>query len=173
MKKVILVRHAKSSWADPDTEDHDRPLAPRGIAAAPVIGAWLAERGHLPDAVLCSSSLRTRQTYERLHKALPGLPAPSIEPGLYHANAKSLLARLARLERARKAAMVIGHQPGLGSLARKLARTPVPARCVRAFKHFPTAAAAVLVFEDEDWSEIAFDKAAFIDFAMPRELVAS
>lgn len=168
MKKVILVRHGKSSWADPNLEDHDRPLAPRGIAAAPVIAAWLEARGHRPDAVLCSSSRRTRQTHARMAEAM-SLPDPLIEPELYHASPAGLRARLRSLDPKIGTVMVIGHQPGLGGLARKLARAPVRSRCARAFEHFPTAAAAVLTLE-EPWPHLEFGAATFVDFAKPREL---
>ena len=60
MKRLILTRHAKSSWDDPLTPDHDRPLNDRGKAAAADLGQWLASRGYIPDEVLCSDALRTR-----------------------------------------------------------------------------------------------------------------
>ncbi len=173
MKKVILVRHGKSSWADPDLEDHDRPLAPRGRGASPVIARWLAGRGHLPDLVLCSSSLRTRETATIMTEAVPELPAPEIIPELYHASPQALLARLSTLDDARKAVMVIGHNPGLSSLTRLLTNGSVRPRCARAFEHFPTAAAAVFAVPVERWSEIAPRGADFVDFARPRELMAS
>ncbi len=170
MKKVILLRHGKSSWADPDLEDHDRPLAPRGRRAAPVIARWLAERGHLPDVVLCSSSLRTRETVDRMADALPGLPEPAVEPDLYHASPEAMRARLAALPRDCESAMIVGHNPGLSALTRKLTNGSVRPRCARAFEHFPTAAAAVLTFDLEDWSGLAFHAGEFVDFARPREL---
>ncbi|GMG83013.1 histidine phosphatase family protein [Paralimibaculum aggregatum] len=172
MKKVILVRHAKSSWSDPALEDHDRPLAPRGRRAAPVISRWLLERGHLPDLVLCSSSLRTRQTVELMAETIPGLPAPVIEPDLYHASPDQMRARLAGLPPETAAAMIVGHNPGLSALTRKLAGGAVRPRCARAFDHFPTAAAAVFELDLEDWGRLAYHAAAFVDFARPRELEA-
>ena len=75
MKRLILTRHAKSSWDDPMTPDHDRPLNERGKAAAADLGQWLASRDYVPEEVLCSDALRTRKTFSgfvtelRLHKA--------------------------------------------------------------------------------------------------------
>ena len=66
MKKVILLRHAKSSWDNPGLDDHDRPLNKRGRAASPVIGEWLTRKQHVPDAILCSTAVRARETLERL-----------------------------------------------------------------------------------------------------------
>ena len=171
MKKVILLRHGKSSWDDPSLEDHDRPLNPRGRAAAPVIGEWLSYRNHVPDAVLCSSAERTRQTVSGIRSVMPNLPAPEIEPALYHASPGELRERLGKLPRDVEVVLLVGHQPGLGSLTRKLADGHESRRCKRAYEHFPTAAAAVLEFDVEDWAEIDYAKARFVDFAKPRELM--
>jgi len=171
MRKLILVRHAKSSWSDPSLDDHDRPLNGRGRRAAPVTAEWLSRRGHLPDLVLCSSSVRTRETFARMAEAVPGLPEPVVEPALYHATPAELLARCADLPADASRVMLIGHQPGLGGFARRLAAAPVRPRCARAFEHFPTAAAAVLTLELDGWEEIAFGSAQFVDFARPRDLM--
>lgn len=170
MKKVILLRHAKSSWKGPDLPDHDRPLNERGRNTAPVIGAWLARQGHRPDIVLCSSAKRTRQTFERVAETLGGLPEPVVEHDLYHAAPATMRTRLMALDGACRTAMLIGHQPGLGALARNLAGGTVRSGCSRAFEHFPTAAAAVLEFDIEDWRDLCYGCGRFIDFAVPREL---
>lgn len=173
MKKLILVRHGKSSWDDPALDDHDRPLNPRGQGAAPVIARWLFQRGHQADIVLCSSSLRTRQTADLMAPELPGMPRPRIEQTLYHASPKTMLGLLGGLDGDLGTAMVIGHNPGLSALARKLASGPVRPRCARAFEHFPTAAAAVFTADTDRWSDLAFGTARFVDFARPRELSAA
>lgn len=171
MKKVILLRHAKSSWDDPALDDHDRPLNGRGMASAPVIGEWLAYRKHVPDMVLCSSSTRTTQTVRRMKDALPGMPEPEIDPDLYHASPNTMRDRLAQLPKDCETVMLVGHQPGLGSLVRQLSDGQERRRCRRAYEHFPTAAAAVLEFDVEDWSEVDYQRARFVDFAKPRELM--
>jgi len=170
MKKLILLRHAKSSWEDPALPDHDRPLNPRGRRAAPLIGEWLAARGHVPDRILCSPARRTQETLALMTRAVPSLPEAEIEPGLYHASPAQMLARLRRLPADCAGVMLIGHQPGLGGFARKLSGGAVRAGCARAFAHFPTAAAAVLLLPIDDWGEIAHGTADFVDFAMPREI---
>lgn len=170
MKKVILLRHAKSSWSNPDLEDHDRPLNKRGKASAPVIAQWLADQSHLPDTVLCSSSKRTRQTVRRMKEILLDLPELRIEPQLYHATPDMMRDRLANLPESCDTVLVVGHQPGLGAFARKLADANPRPRCSRAFEHFPTAAAAVLEVDIEDWSDLHYHGARFVDFAVPREL---
>lgn len=171
MRKVILVRHGKSSWADPGLDDHDRPLNPRGRSASPVIARWLAERGHRPEMTLCSSARRTVETEELMRAAVPALPQPLVEAGLYHASPQQLLERLRALDDAVSVAMLVGHNPGLSATARKLSAAPVRPRCARAFEHFPTAAAAVFVLPIERWRDAAFGEAEFTDYARPRELV--
>jgi phosphohistidine phosphatase len=171
MRKVILLRHAKSSWDDPAMDDHDRPLNKRGKAAAPLIGRWLAERRHVPDTVLCSSSERTRQTVERIRKIMPKLPEPVVERTLYHASPNEMRDRLAKLPVDCKTVMLVGHNPGLGSLVRKMSDGKEKRRCRRAYEHFPTGAAAVLELDLDYWSDIEFAKARFVDFAAPRELM--
>ena len=171
MKKVILLRHAKSSWDDPALEDHDRPLNKRGKASVPVIGRWLVEHRHMPDAVLCSSSARTRETVSRMRAALPTLPGPIVERELYHASPGAMRDRLAKLPRDCSTVMLVGHNPGLGSLVRKMSDGRENRRCRRAYEHFPTGAAAVLELDVDDWSKIDFNRARFVDFAAPRELM--
>ena len=94
MKRLILTRHAKSSWDDPLTPDHDRPLNERGKAAAADLGVWLSSRGYVPDEVMCSDALRTRKTWSGIAPALPGTPILHLKPALYHAGPEVMLAVL-------------------------------------------------------------------------------
>lgn len=171
MKKIVLLRHAKSSWKDVTLDDHDRPLNARGRSAAPAIGEWLRYRKHLPDTILCSSSARTRETVKGVAGAVPALPVPEYDPGLYHASPADMLHRLQALGPGTGTVMLVGHQPGLGSLVRLLSNGTESRRCARAFEHFPTAAAAVLEVDVEDWADLAYGTARFVDFAKPRELM--
>src|ERR1700761_5387448 len=68
-RQLVLLRHAKSDYPE-EVPDHDRPLAKRGRRDAPVVGRWLAESGHVPDAVVCSTALRARETWELAAAAL-------------------------------------------------------------------------------------------------------
>ena len=173
MKKLILLRHAKSSWEDPSLEDHARPLNKRGRHASPVIARWLSARGHMPEAVLCSSAVRTRETWERMAEEVPALPRPQVVEGLYHAAPAELLSIAARIPEDAGTAMLIGHQPGLGGFARLLSKGAPRPRCAQAFSHFPTAAAAILALEIPRWADITFGTGEFTDFAKPRELMES
>lgn len=171
MKRLILFRHAKSAWDDDDLPDHDRPLNDRGRRAAPVMGAWLAERGFRPDHVICSSSLRTRLTWALAATALPEAPAPTIEPRLYHASPATMLALARGAPDAARTVAMIGHQPGLSAFARKLSGAEVPAASARAFTNFPTAGVAAIDFDLPRWAELDWGGGDFHAFAIPRELV--
>lgn len=169
MKRLVLLRHAKSSWSDPGADDHARPLNRRGRDAAPLIGAWIAEQGAKPDHVVCSTSLRTRETW-----ALAGLgpeDAPRYDPRLYHAAPETLL-QVARETPARaETAMLIGHEPGVGLLARRLSG-PEPS-AARALDQFPTGAAAIFEFDIDDWRKIDGGGARLVAFGKPRDLSPS
>lgn len=166
-KRLILLRHAKSSWDDPRLTDHARPLNDRGIAASADLGAWLASRGYLPDHILCSDSLRTRQTWSGIATALPAAPAADLKPALYQAGPDVMLAVLRHAMG--NCVMMIGHNPGIAEFAQRLvSRTPVAAE----FQRYPTGATLVADFPVEAWTDAAFGTASVLDFVVPRDLVS-
>ncbi len=167
MKRLILTRHAKSSWDDPSTPDHDRPLNDRGKAAAVELGVWLASRGYIPGEVLCSDAVRTRKTWSGLAPALPGTPVLNLKPALYHAGPDVMLAVLRNATE--DCVMMIGHNPGIAEFAARLvAQPPVNPD----FARYPTGATLVCDFMVDDWAEIAFGAATTGDFIVPREVVS-
>src|SRR3546814_19193887 len=95
MALLCLRRHAKSGCDGPGLADFDRPLAPRGRAAAPRIGAWIAAQGLCPDVVLCSPALRTRQTWELVAPACGGSARVDHRRSIYEAPPEHLSAALA------------------------------------------------------------------------------
>jgi phosphohistidine phosphatase len=166
IKRLILIRHAKSAWDDPLVPDHERPLAPRGITAAADLGQWLASRGYIPDEVLCSDALRTRQTWDGMAPALPEAPTPVLKPALYHAGADVMLAVLRHATA--DTVCMLGHNPGIAEFAHRLVRhAPRNAE----FQRYPTGATLVCDFGGIDWSEAGYGTAEPLDFIVPRELV--
>lgn len=166
MKRLILTRHAKSSWDDPLTPDHDRPLNERGQAAAADLGVWLASRGYVPDEVLCSDALRTRKTWSGIAPALPGTPVLELKPALYHAGPDVMLAVLKHAKG--DTVMMIGHNPGISEFAARLvARAPAHAE----FSRYPTGATLVCDFAVEAWDQIGWGQGVVDDFTIPREVV--
>jgi phosphohistidine phosphatase len=114
--RLVLVRHAKSSWDDSDLADHDRPLAPRGEKALRRMRQHLEELGVRPDLVLCSSARRTRATLHGIDKAFGHHAVVEVEDRLYGADAPRLLARLQVIGDDVGTVLVVGHNPGIAGL---------------------------------------------------------
>lgn len=163
----MIVRHAKAAWPD-DVADHERPLAGRGRRDAPAVGRWLADLGFVPDVALVSSARRTMQTYEWLAAELPGAPQPVVTDEAYAAGAGDLLELLRSMDDDFTRVMLLGHNPGVGTLANILddGAGAVDGRDLMRLE-FPTSATAVLEFEG---SWLALDPAAahLRAFAVPR-----
>jgi phosphohistidine phosphatase len=163
MPTLYLLRHAKSSWGDPELPDHDRPLAPRGERAAALIGEHLRSAGIAPALVLCSSAVRARETLDRV--------APEgelrIEPELYGAEEHDLLERVRLLPSRVESVMLIGHNPGLQELALLLAGQGEALADLH--RKFPTAALVTLGFEGE-WDQLGPGVARLEGFVRPRDL---
>ena len=158
---LILTRHAKSSWDNPRLEDHDRPLNKRGVRAAKALGVWFRRSGLNPDQVLSSSSRRTCETYEGL--ALD--TRPEFTSALFHASAEQMLQVLRQATG--KTVLMLGHNPGIGGFAARLAAEP-PGHS--RFFDYPTGATLVLRFEAGDWGDVTWKTGTAVDFVIPREL---
>lgn len=166
-KRLILIRHTKSSWDDANLTDHDRPLNKRGRRAAANIGNWLASRGYLPDEVISSDALRTAETWKVIAAALPAAPEPRYEHKLYQAAADTMLAVLRHAKG--EVVLMLGHNPGISEFAQRLvARAPLHAE----FQRYPTGATLVAEFPTDDWADAAFGSATPDDFVVPRDLEA-
>ena len=162
---LILTRHAKSAWDDPLLDDFDRPLNDRGIAAAASVGAWLAERGLMPDEVIVSGARRTVETWEGIAPALPKAPTARTDTALYHSSAATML----RVLRTGTGAclMMIGHNPGIADFAGRLARSRPD---VGGFDDYPTCATGVFRFPVSRWAEVDWGQADVTGFVVPRDL---
>lgn len=164
-KRLILIRHAKSAWDDPLIADHDRPLNPRGLAAAHDLGQWLASRGYVPGEVLCSDALRTRETWAGIAPALPDAAEVTLKPALYHAGSDVMLAVLRHATA--KTVCILGHNPGIAEFAHRLVKHAPPSA---EFQKYPTGATLVADFGDIDWADATYGLAEPLDFIVPREL---
>jgi phosphohistidine phosphatase len=162
MKRILLLRHAKSSWDDPSLSDRDRPLAPRGRRAAGAIAEYLRSADLKVELVLCSSALRARETLQRLGDAF-GDAEIREEDDLYGAGDDQLLDRLRGLPHEIEGVALIGHNPGLHDLAVALTRAG------RRLERYPTGALAVLEFEGP-WSDLDSGRAKLDRFVKPKDL---
>jgi phosphohistidine phosphatase len=167
-RRLLLLRHAKSSWDDPGLADRERPLAPRGRRAAAALRARLARRGPKIDRVLCSPSQRTRETLALLE--LARATPVAFDEKLYLASAEVLLARIHRLPARARCVLVIAHDPGLDHLVRLLAGGGRPKALRRLSHGFATGALAELRVPAAGWSELA-PGSAFLDrFLRPKDV---
>jgi len=155
MKTVTLFRHAKSGWKNnSELNDFDRPLSAKGLGEAPAMGAAMRKHKLKPDLILCSPSLRTRQTLSlAAGQAWDALPETRFEERVYEASALALFNTLSELPAHVAHVMIVGHNPGLQELAAKLAPSGSEAR--RRFEgQMPTAAVARFDFAIESWTEL-------------------
>lgn len=174
MKTLLLFRHAKSDHPG-GLSDHERPLASRGRRDAPDVAQWIADKGLVPEKVLCSDSARTRQTLrlalDRWTDEPRGhTPEVGYRPGLYLASPARILSLVAAEGDAADSIMVVAHNPGMHDLAQALAEpasTPAHRRLAR---KFPTAAVAVLTFDINRWEHLALQRGELIAFMRPRDL---
>jgi phosphohistidine phosphatase len=150
MDRLILFRHGKAEAESPSGEDFDRRLAVRGVEESALMAAHLADLGFTPDLVLVSPAARTRETWAAAEPHFPQARA-QFDRELYHADSGAIRHAAARAGATVRTVMVIGHNPGLQELAvRLLTEGHSPASLVsRATRQFPTAAAAVFLFDDE------------------------
>ncbi|GAA3069807.1 phosphohistidine phosphatase [Streptomyces olivoverticillatus] len=144
-RRIVLLRHAKADW--PDVDDHERPLADRGRQDAPAAGRWLAGSGIVPELALCSTSLRTRETWKLAVHELPQRPRTVYEERLYEASLGELIALLNEVSDDVRDVLLVGHNPGMHGLADALAGSAENELLPRMNRSgFPTAAVAVLTF---------------------------
>jgi len=180
-RTLVLFRHAKSAW--PDVPDHDRPLARRGIRAAPLMGRWLREAGFLPGQVLCSSARRARETWQFAQAGLAASPPVTFDVRIYEAAATDLLVLIRQASPATGTLLLIGHNPAIEDLALLLAAPPDaaalpeaggagPGDVDRMRSKFPTAAIAVLE-SPGSWHDLAPGQARLTAFVTPRDLGAA
>jgi phosphohistidine phosphatase len=168
VRTVILLRHAKSSRSDSTLPDIDRPLAPRGERASKKLAKYIRRQGIQPALVLCSPSLRTRQTLEAVEASLGKRCAVEVVPQLYAASEQELLEPLRALPERVSSVMLIGHNPGLHSLALVLASRG--AELPQLEEKFPTGALATLVVRSESWTALGPGEAELVDYVVPRQL---
>jgi phosphohistidine phosphatase len=170
MRRLLLLRHAKSDWSK-GIPDIDRPLAPRGREAAPRMGGYLKEQGLRPDLALVSPALRARQTFELVEPFLDGADMRA-EPRLYDAPASRLLTVLREAGAETRTLMMIGHNPGLEELARLLVGAGDRDALSHLAHKYPTAGLAVIDFPGGSWADAAPRAGRLDRFVTPKGLGA-
>lgn len=170
MRRLILFRHAKAAPHDATDDDFDRPLTPEGREAAAGMGQWLDENGIVPDLVVCSPSARTRQTWDAARGAFDPEPALIYERLVYDAAPATLFEIVRSADADVQTLMLVGHNPGMEALASALADSAEPEVADRFEKKFPTAAVAILDFEDIPWAAVEEKTGWLYAFETPKHL---
>lgn len=166
MKKLILMRHAKSSWADSDVPDIERTLGDRGRKAAAQLGKWLSSEGLTPDQVIVSTATRCQETWKLVSDGLPNSPDVVNEAKLYMASPDEIR-DIIRTNATGQTVLVIAHMPGIGSLARSLRVDPAPAHA--SFDKYPTGGTTVLEVQGE-WAALDHGTTHLDRYVTPAEL---
>jgi len=178
MRRLMLLRHAKTENDAPSGQDQDRRLDDRGRLDAAAIGGWIGRHPPPPDTVLVSTAVRTQQTWEIVREAMrDAAEGPAPEPQaefiaeLYGADPGQLLQIIRMAEAADpRQLMVIGHNPGMHELALALAGSGDAAAKKALEDNLPTTGLAILDFAIEGWNEVAFRRGTLVRFTSPKLL---
>mgnify|MGYP005996801683 CR=1 FL=1 len=158
MKTLYLIRHAKSSWKDPDLSDHDRLLNKRGKRDAPEMGRRLLKRQTIPDTMISSTANRAYTTAQIIAKEID-FPVDEIIPSsdLFHADPNEILDTVHRISDAHQSAMIFGHNPGFTWAANKLANLQIDS-------------IVAISFSVDSWSDVGFGKGKLAFYDYPKNL---
>ncbi|MQT11542.1 SixA phosphatase family protein [Segnochrobactrum spirostomi] len=170
MPRLLLLRHAKSSWDAPQLADFDRPLNSRGRRSAPLMGRHIAAHALVPDRIVCSTARRTRETLAGLLPYLATEMDIRMTRDLYDSSASDYLDVIRAFGGSARTLLVIGHNPALQETAIDLVGTGNPTIVDQITSEFPTAALAIIDFPEKKWSEIHPKGGRIVSFFQPREL---
>lgn len=162
MKSLFLLRHAKSSWEDPDLKDFERPLSDRGLADVPTMAGRFNARSRSIACIITSPATRAKSTAQMFASAIH-LPLEDIasNPELYFAGAAMFLKATHQLDDSCASAMLVGHNPAITEFANHM--------CNANIDNIPTCGLVELSLPIEDWSEASFAEAELVDFDYPKK----
>ena len=157
MKKLFLIRHAKSSWEDFGLDDFDRPLNNRGEKDAPFMGKLLKKKKPRPDLIISSPALRTKLTAQIMAKEIGYDEKIVFDKTIYEAPLSNLKRAINNIDDS----FCIGHNPGLHELAHDLCDIDVD--------NIPTCAIVEIEFDVDSWDKVAKKNAKLISYEYPKK----
>lgn len=163
-KKILIMRHAKSSWGDSSLRDFDRPLNERGNRDAPRMGKYLSEMDVVPDQIVSSPAKRAMSTIKLVSVEM-GFETDSIawDEDLYFRGGGAYLNAIRQMDAASQTVMAVGHYPMVDEVVSILTgKIPI--------KHFGTATVACLQTELIDWQEVEAGCCSLLWMIKPKEL---
>ena len=161
MKKLILIRHAKSDWSNPLLEDFLRPLNKRGERNAPFMAKILEKKDIKPDLIISSPSIRTKQTLEYFIKQLNYKDEVRFEESIYEAPFENLLKVIKNISNNYKIILLVGHNPGLCDLINFLLD--------KHFENIPTCGIVEIDFNAKSWQDISKENSNLVSFEYPKK----
>jgi phosphohistidine phosphatase len=170
MKRLAILRHAKSSWDDANVDDFNRPLNERGWKAARRMGRELKRRNMRFDLVIASTAARVRETLDGLQEKYDFAAPIRFEPEMYGASAEVLLSLIRALPEKVDAPLFVGHNPGLERLIVELTRDDEHGLRRRISTGLPTGALTVMDMLGEGWASVAPGNGKIVELILPKEL---
>ncbi|TYO62300.1 histidine phosphatase family protein [Bradyrhizobium hipponense] len=175
MRRLMLLRHAKTATDAPSGRDRDRRLDDRGHKDAAEIGDWIAAHPPFPQTVLVSHAVRARQTWDTAWEAMKDrVAAPQVEilPELYGADPAQILEtlRTATIPANPRRLMLVGHNPGMHEVALMLIGSGDRAGAKALAHNLPTAGLAIFDFDVKDWGHVAYRRGKLVLFVSPKLL---
>ena len=163
-KKILIMRHAKSSWEDSSLRDFDRPLNKRGNRDAPRMGRYLSEMDVVPDQIVSSPAKRAMSTI-KLAAVEMGFDTDSIvwDEDLYFRGGGAYISAIRQMDVSSQTVMAVGHYPMVDEVV-SILTGKMPG------KHFGTATVACLQAEKSEWQEIEAGCCSLLWMIKPKEL---
>lgn len=162
MKTLLLLRHAKSSWGQPELADHNRPLNKRGKSDAPLVGKLLRKQGLVPERIISSTAQRAQDTARLVAEACGYEGEVELRQELYLSDTTCYMDILHNLPDKLDCVLLVGHNPDLQELLGMLADYDEP---------FPTAALAQIELPISRWQDLSEGTDGFLkNVWRPREL---
>lgn len=149
MKRLLLMRHAKSSWKDSDVPDHERPLKKRGQRDAEKMGKLLKSKKLVPDLIISSTAVRASKTAEILAKSCKYEDEIIFSDSLYMAEPADIMQVVKDHAKKQKTVLIIGHNPGLEAYLQIMTGK---------VESLPTSAIAYLAAKIENWGELSSEE---------------
>ena len=160
MKKLYLIRHAKSSWKDLSLDDYQRPLNKRGKRDAPFMGELLKKKGISPDLILASPALRAKITAETIAEKLNASEKLMFNEDIYEASSSTLKSIITQVDDNCSTLFLVGHNPGLNMLAEYF---------VEFDRNIPTSGILEIEFECARWRDVSAANATLLCFEYPKK----
>jgi phosphohistidine phosphatase len=170
MKHLAVLRHAKSSWDEPELDDFNRPLNERGWKAARRMGRELRDKGMRFDFVLASPAARVRETIDGVQEKYEFAGPIRFEQRIYMANDETLLSLVRGLPEKARAPLLVGHNPGLERLVVELTHDDGEGLRHRVATKYPTAALAILELPAHRWADVIPGSGEIVELILPKEL---